>query len=590
MTLAPVDIHFESRRPWKTLANLYRPERAALGPALLFFLVKTTPVWVLPVVTANIVDVLARPEAAAPRRLAMNAGVGLLCILQNVLTNAYYVRGLSSALRNVEVRIRSALVRRLQMLSLGFLGQRDIAALQTKLLRDVESVEQMSRQLFDIGVAAATSVVVALAVTAVRAPVFVPVFLTFAPLVGLGHRLLTRRIQPRHERLRLELEAMNSSVLGMLAMIPVTRAHAVEHEEVSRAEERFASVRSAAYSLDSAMGTFGGAVWATLMTVNFGGLSLAAWLAYRGTIHLTAGDFVLVAGYFATIMAAVLQLNALLPVVTRGCDGLESIGEVLESPDIEENRGKRPVGEIAGAFTFDAVTYHYPGNAGSPPALDGVSFQVGPGETVAIVGPSGSGKSTFASLVTGFHRPTGGRILLDGADLTTIDLRTYRRQMSVVTQQTILFHGTLRENVVYGARNVTEDSLRAALDAANVSEFLRDLPAGIDTLIGPAGIQLSGGQRQRLAIARAILRRPKILILDEATSALDLGSEAIVQEALERLAVGRTTFVIAHRLSVLRRVDRVVVFDKGRLVESGPRDELLANANGYLARLQAIRN
>jgi ATP-binding cassette subfamily B protein len=210
-----------------------------------------------------------------------------------------------------------------------------------------------------------------------------------------------------------------------------------------------------------------------------------------------------------------------------------------------------------------------------------------PGETVGIVGPSGSGKSTLASLITGFHRPTAGRLLLDGGDIAGIDLRTFRRHLAVVSQQTILFHGTLRENIVYGAPAVGDAQLAAALAAANLTEFIAQLPQGVETLIGPAGVQLSGGQRQRVAIARALLREPKVLILDEATSALDAASEGVVQLALERLAAGRTTFVIAHRLAVVRRVDRVVVLEHGRVVEIGRPADLLARPASRFARMHA---
>lgn len=586
-TAGPVDLQFESRRPWRTLGNLYRPEQRRLWLAGLFYLVKAAPVWVLPVITANIVDLLAHPGPEVQRKLALNALIGAGAILQNVFTGTLYVRCLSGAVRNVEVKVRSALVRRLQMLTLGFLGRHDTATLQTKLLRDIESVEQMSRQLFDIGLYAVASVVVALAVTAVRAPVFVPVLLLFIPLVALSRKLIAGRLQRRNEVLRRELEGMNVSMLGMLNMIPVTRAHAAEDEEIQRAENRFETVRSAAYELDSAAGTLGAAAWVALMLVNFGGLVVAAWLAWRGIVPLTPGDLVLLAGYFTAIMTAVLQLNALLPVITRGCDALESIGEVLECPDIEENRGKRAVADVRGRFDFEGVGFAYPAETGLVPALDGVTFTVEPGETVGIVGPSGSGKSTLASLITGFHRPTSGRLLLDDGDIAGIDLRTYRRHLAVVSQQTILFHGTLRENIVYGAPSVGEAQLAAALAAANLTEFIARLPRGVETLIGPAGVQLSGGQRQRVAIARALLREPRVLILDEATSALDGASEAVVQLALERLAAGRTTFVIAHRLAVVRRVDRVVVLEHGRVVEIGRPVDLLAQPDSRFARLHA---
>jgi ATP-binding cassette subfamily B protein len=403
-------------------------------------------------------------------------------------------------------------------------------------------------------------------VTAWRMPVFLPAFILFVPFIWIVRRFVSCRLQGYNENLRKEIEGMNSQLGGMINMIPITRAHAVEDEEVARLDNRFSNVRIAARSFDFFAGTFGAAMWVVLMLFNLMGFAAAAILSYRGILPLTPGDIVLLAGYFNTIMAAVLQLNAMLPIVTRGFDGLRSIGEVLECPDIEENRGKQPVANVRGEIIFENVSFNYDKTAASTAALRQVSFHVAAGETVGIVGPSGSGKSTMISLITGFHRPTSGRILLDGTDMNAIDLRTFRLHLAVVSQQTILFNGTLRENIIYGLPDVHETELEAAIADANAVEFILDLPKGLDTELGQAGVQLSGGQRQRIAIARALLRDPRVLILDEATSALDTGSEAVVQQALERLMVGRTTFIIAHRHAVLRRANRILTLDKGALV------------------------
>lgn len=566
MQLDPVDIQFDGRRPWGTLHNLYWPERHAVGAALVSYLFKASPVWILPVITANIIDIMANRRDGGLRALWINAAIGAVAIVQNIPAAAVYVSYLSRAVRNVEVRLRSALVRRLQMLSISYHNRASTGALQTKLTRDVESIEMLSRQIVDVGFFAGVTIVVALAVTAWRMPVFLPVFILFVPLIWLVRHFMVGRLRRHNETLRKEVEAMNAGVLGMINMIPITRAHAVEADEIQRAEDQFGNVRQAARSFDFVAGTFGAAAWVVLMLFNLAGLSAAAWLSYRGTLQLSPGDIVLLAGYFNTIMAAVMQLNAMLPLITRGFDGLRSIGEVLACPDIEENRDKKPVAAVRGAFEFENVRFSYGGKSGGAATLRDINLSVAAGATVGIVGPSGSGKSTLANLITGFYRPTTGRILLDGADMNAIDLRTYRRHLAVVSQQTILFNGTLRENIIYGLRGVREESLHRAIEAANAAEFIRDLPRGLDTELGAGGVQLSGGQRQRIAIARALLRDPRVLILDEATSALDPGSEAVVQQALERLMSGRTTFIIAHRHAVLRRANRIFTLDKGALV------------------------
>jgi ATP-binding cassette subfamily B protein len=559
-------IRFDAQRPWRTLLELYWPERRAVLLAALSYLFKASPLWILPVVTANIIDLVAQPPEHGLRWLGINVAVGALAIGQNIPAAMVYVNYLSRAVRNVEIRLRSALVRRLQVLSIGYHNRVNTASLQTKVLRDVESVEQMSRQILDTGQLAIVSILVALAVTAVKMPWFLPVYLLFIPLVWLIRKFMTNRLAQHSENLRRELESMNSLVQGMISMIPITRAHAVEAEEVARVEHQFGNVRSAGHALDRVGGLFGAVGWVTLMLFNLGGLALGAWLSYRKILPLSPGDLALIAGYFSMIMAAVMQLNSMLPLMTRGFDGLRSIGEVLECSEVEDNHGKPAVARVRGAFVFEHVGFTYAGSGATPAALRDLNFTVHAGETIGIVGPSGSGKSTLANLVTGFYRPTTGRILLDGTDLSAVDLRSYRQHLAIVSQQTILFNGTLRENIVYGLRDVSDAELRAAITDANAAEFIRDLPQGWDTEIGAAGVQLSGGQRQRIAIARALLRDPRVLILDEATSALDTASEAVVQQALARLMAGRTTFIIAHRPTMLRQASRILTLERGTLI------------------------
>ena len=307
-------------------------------------------------------------------------------------------------------------------------------------------------------------------------------------------------------------------------------------------------------------------------------------IAYYAWLPITPGDVVMLSTFFTTLTSSMTMLMSLTPIISKGLESVRSLGEVLQDPDLEVNAGKTEVTAVKGRIDFENVTFRY--DEDGPAAVSGFSLAVPPGETIALVGASGAGKSTILNLLIGFIRPCEGRILLDGTDMATLDLRSYRRFLSVVPQESVLFEGSIRENVAYGMNEIDEDLVREALSGANALDFVDRLPSGLDTIVGERGARLSGGQRQRIAIARALIRDPRILVLDEATSALDTRSEALVQEAMERLMRGRTVFVVAHRLSTVRGADRIVVMDQGQIREIGGHAELLRRG-GLYAKLQS---
>jgi subfamily B ATP-binding cassette protein MsbA len=291
-------------------------------------------------------------------------------------------------------------------------------------------------------------------------------------------------------------------------------------------------------------------------------------------------------GEFAAFMTAMLLLLAPLKHLTelnaplqRGLAAAESVFALIDTP-VEKDEGRNVIARARGEVEFQNVSLTY--STRSEPALRSVSFSVRPGETVALVGGSGGGKTTLANLLPRFYAPNAGRVLLDGQDIQALTLDSLRANLALVSQDVVLFNDSIRANIAYGAMGAAgEKEIVAAAEAAHAMDFIRETPQGLDTLIGENGMRLSGGQRQRLAIARALLKNAPVLILDEATSALDTGSERIVQEALEVLMRGRTTLVIAHRLSTIERADRILVLERGGIVEAGTHAELLARGGVY---------
>ena len=543
------------------------------------FLVKSSPIYILPVITADIINLISGTPQGEIRDILRLLVFGMLVVLQNIPTHIIYARAFSSVNREVERNLRTALCARLQHLSIHYHTCNKMGVLQTKVLRDVENVEMLTRMLVDNIPQITATLVVAIAVTAVRAPRFIIFYLILIPVAVVLCRLIRTRMAQRNRDFRLSVEEMSGHVSEMLRLIPVTRAHHLEDSELNRVEERLEKIRRTGFRLDSLNAVFNSVNWSMLMVFNLITLCCAAYLYMKGILKVGIGDVTLLAGYFQIISGAVMQLLNFLPVMAKGLESVKSIGEVLECPDIEQNEDKQIVESVRGEFEFCNVTFCY--DPGAEPALRNFSLHVRPGETIALVGASGAGKSTVAQLVIGFIRPTSGKILLDGKDMNELDLRTYRRFISVVTQETILFDGTIRDNITYGVPDANDEDIFRAVKFASLEPLINSLPEGLNTPIRENGSRLSGGQRQRIAIARALLRDPRVLILDEATSALDVDSESEIKEALEKLMKGRTSFVIAHRLSTIQNADRIIVMGEGHVLETGTHAELIAYNGRY---------
>jgi ATP-binding cassette subfamily B protein len=568
-----------------TLWRLYDGQHVSLALSAVTFVIKASPLWAWPLITRNVVNALSPVTPDSASVVQTNIVIMLLLIVQNVPFHTLHVYFLSKVSRNMQLQLRNVLVTRLQQLSISFHSNFTSGRLQSKILRDVEVIDTLSRQLIGVVLNGAVTIAFAMGVTLLDNPKLSLFFFFTCPVAVALLQGFRRPLAKRNTQFRSEMETMTSMVSEMMEMIPVTRAHGAEHVETRRLKDQFHRLRQEGLRLDVINAVFGASSWSSFQLLSLGCIGTTAYLALHGTMR--PGDIVMYVGFFGMLVGSVNALVDFYPTLCLGRESIRSLSEILECPDLERNEGRRQVLSVKGGIVVDHVTYRYAPEF--QPAIRDLTLQIQPGETAAFVGESGSGKSTLMNLVIGFRRPTSGRILLDDEDMETLDMRSYRRFLAVVSQNTILFSGTLRENITYGLERVDEKQLHDVLEMANVTQFLKDLPEGLNTRIGEHGGKLSGGQRQRISIARALIRHPQVIVLDEATSALDVISERLVQEAIQRLIRGRTTLIVAHRLSTIRNADRVVVMKQGQIAELGTHAELMAR-QGEFSRMVHLQS
>ncbi len=578
------ELDYRQGHPFANLWRWLEGDKTKIFAAMFYYAIKASPVWAMPIVTANIINFATHADRYTMRFFWFNVAVLVVVLVQNIPFHVLFIHYASLINRHLETRLRATLVSRLQQLSIGAYSNWPTGKLQSKLMRDVEAIQVLVDLMFRSFFDGVYMILFALAVTLWRQP-WVAVFYVLAvPLSVLLLHLFRDRLTEGNRNFRDEIERMSARMMDMLEMIPITRAHGVEDTEINRIGRQLNEVKKKGYRLDIVNAWFGSASFVCYFLFQFLCLFVTGYLAYRGRI--TVGEVVMFQSFFAIIVGVVNAMLANYAHLLKGFESIHSIGEVMLCSDIERNRGKQAVASVRGEFVFDQVSLNY--GSSQYPALRDFSLKVAPGESIALVGESGAGKTTIVKLIIGFHRPTLGRIFLDGADMDTLDLRQYRRFLAVVPQNTLLFNGSIRDNISYGLPEVSDKALWDAVEMANAADFIKRLPQGIDSTIGERGSQLSGGERQRIAIARALIRNPRVIIFDEATSSLDNASEAYVQEAIDRLMHGRTTFIVAHRLSTIRKANRIVVMRQGCCVEAGTHKELMSAA-GEFYRLQSLQ-
>jgi subfamily B ATP-binding cassette protein MsbA len=554
---------------------LMRPRRRLLALGLVLMVINRITGLVLPASTKFLVDDVIGKHRG--NLLLPLVGVVLLSTLIQGLTSFALTQTLSKAAQRLIAELRSRVQEHVGRLPLQYFDSTKVGTLVSRIMTDVEGVRNLiGTGLIDF-VGGLMTAGIAFVVLVRISPVMTAIAFGFLLVFGVLLRKAFQTIRPifrERGKINAEVTGRLTESLGGIRVVKGYHAEAREHEVFAAGLDRLLQN-----------------VFRTLTASSLLGLSSAMLMGVVGAIVMFMGSRQILAGklsmggYFTYIMflgylaAPLFQVVGIGTQITEALAGLERTREVLnEHPENEDPKRTQLLGRIDGEVEFRDVSFGY---APEKPVLHSISFQALPGTLTALVGSSGSGKSTIISLLAAFHAPQSGQVLVDGVDLSTVRLESYRSQLGVVLQDSFLFDGSIRENVAFSRPQASEAQVLEACRIARVDEFADTFEQGYDTIIGERGVKLSGGQRQRLSIARAILADPRILILDEATSSLDSESEAIIQSGLAYLMRGRTTFVIAHRLSTIRRADQILVVEAGRIVERGTHANLLAREGRY---------
>lgn len=486
--------------------------------------------------------------------------------------------------QRVIIDIRKAVFEKLQRLSMSFYDKHKTGTIMSYVTNDVSALQSA---MVDNVVEMITETVILVASIVMMIyldwKLFLVTFATF-PVVLFFIDNFGKRIRKSGSRIQ-EAAADITSVLQEVASSPrVIKSFVREGYEV----DRFDKENMNNFRANMKYAQLSSTLTPTIEFVAAVGVSIILWYGGNSVINgsITAGSLVAFLTYAVNISNPIKRLSRVIGNIQKALAAAQRVFDVLDLPeDIKNAPDAKALPKVKGDVRFNDVSFAYNENE---EVLSHVSFEVKPGEMVAFVGPSGAGKSTVASLLPRFYDAINGSITIDGQDIRKVTLDSLREQVGIVPQETVLFNGSVYDNILYGRLEATREEVEAAAKAANAHDFIMQLPDGYETMLGDRGMNISGGQRQRISIARAILKNPQILILDEATSALDTESERVVQEALDRLMVGRTSFVIAHRLSTIKNADKIMVLEKGQLIEQGNHDELMA-MDGLYAHLYKIQ-
>jgi subfamily B ATP-binding cassette protein MsbA len=556
---------------------LIKPRKGLIAIGLILMAINRVAGLVLPYTSRPLLDNVLSTQHPHPEKLPYFIALVFCAMLVQSLTSFSLTQLLSKAGQRLIAQLRRDVQRHVGLLPVAYYDENRTGQLVSRIMTDVEGVRNLiGTGLVEFLGGALTAILVFFYLMYLSPKVTLTVFAVLGVFVFVlqkGFKTI-RPIFRERGKISAEVTGRLTESLGGVRVIKGYHAEEREHTVFSGGVERLLQNVMKSLTMTSVLSSAS----TTVVALVYG---IIMWLGGQNVLSSTwtTGTYFQYTLFLGFMIAPVFQIVAIGTQLTEAFAGLDRTHELMS--EIEENKvpGRTiQMPPIQGDVRFENVEFSY---QPEKPVLHGISFAAVPGSVTALVGSSGSGKSTIISLICAFHSPTAGRVLVDETDLSKVDLNTFRSQLGVVLQDSFLFDGTIRENIMFSRPEATEEEFLSACRTARVDEFAERFPEAYETIVGERGVKLSGGQRQRLSIARALLAQPRILILDEATSSLDSESEAMIQAGLAQLMQGRTTFVIAHRLSTIRRADQILVVEQGEIVERGNHDELFAMGGRY---------